>query len=137
MSSLHWSFSFFLCRFSSDYTSPFHLRHSYLFRTFQKERGPATYQLRLSLCAGQIRPQVSTFKRTMVQFSTTLTFCFRRMYFRLYLRQRSEILFVHFACVYLHNGADSIIQVGSDSLSSFYIFKFVTTNTFNFHDSIP
>ena len=47
-SSLHWSFSCFSCRFSStgvcsDYTSPFHLHHSYLFCTFQKERGPTTY----------------------------------------------------------------------------------------------
>ena len=48
-----------------------------------------------------------------------------------YLRQRSAMLFVHFACVDLGHGADSIIQVGSDSLSCFYIYKFVTTNTLN------
>ena len=43
------------------------------------------------------------------------------------------MLFVHFACVYLRNGADSIILVGS---SSFYIYKFVTTNMFNCSDTI-
>ena len=53
-----------------------------------------------------------------------------------YLRQRSAMLFVYFACFYLHDRADSIIQVGSDSLSCFYIYKFVTTNTFNCHDTI-
>ena len=48
ISSLHWSFSCFLCHFSStgiyyEYTSSFLLHHRYLFHTFQKVRGPATY----------------------------------------------------------------------------------------------
>ena len=59
VSSLHWLFSRFLCCFSStevysEYTSSFLLRHRYLFSTFQKVRGPATYQLRLYHCAGQV-----------------------------------------------------------------------------------
>ena len=44
ISSLHLSFSCFLCHFCStgvcsDYTSSFHLSHRYLFRTFQKREG--------------------------------------------------------------------------------------------------
>ena len=59
-SSLHWSFSSFLCCFSpagvfSDYTSSLYLCHRYLFCTFQKERGPTTYKLRLSHCTGQVK----------------------------------------------------------------------------------
>ena len=46
------------------------------------------------------------------------------------------MLFLQFACVYLHDGADSIIEVGSYSLSCCCIYKFVTTNTFNCHDTI-
>ena len=61
VSSLNWSFSCFLCHFCStrvcsEYTFSFLLHHRYLFRDFQKVRGPATYKLRLAHYAEQVKP---------------------------------------------------------------------------------
>ena len=47
------------------------------------------------------------------------------------------MLFAHKECAYYLGWADSVIQVGSDSLLlCSFIYKFVTTNMFNCHGTI-